>query len=165
MRTLLLQSRRDGRTCGHLHVRESGAWRSRDLQADTAAWWVVSTWLSDPDGVRPERNWGWIGACVGVFLLTGGTGAAALAGLAWFWMVGSAWLAAVAVVVAAGFGAMSAPAAREVIDACRNPSSSSGGWDWLRGPDCSGRAERPAGKRKAPGFGLAPSCVWAINIL
>ena len=131
MRTWLLQSRRGGRTCGHLHVRESGAWRCRDLQAEPAAWSVVSTWLTDPDGARPKRNWGWMGASVVVFLLTGGTGAAALAGLAWSWMVGSVWLAAVAVVVAVCFGAMSAPAAREVVDACRNPSSSSGGWDWL----------------------------------
>ena len=127
MRTWLPQSRRGGRTCGHLHVRESGARRCRDLQAEPAAWPVVSMWLTDPDGARPKRNWGWIGGCVGVFLPTGGTRAAALA---WSWMAGSVWLAAVAVVVAVCFGAVSAPVAREVVDAYRNPSSSSG-WDWL----------------------------------
>lgn len=90
MRTWLLQSRRGGRTCGHLHVRESGAWRCRDLQAEPAAWSVVSTWLTDHEGARPKRDWDRIGACAGVLLLTGGTGATALAGLAWSRMVGSA---------------------------------------------------------------------------
>lgn len=59
MRTWLLQSRRGGRTCGHLHIRESGAWRCRDLQAEPAAWSVVSTWLADPEGARPKRDWNW----------------------------------------------------------------------------------------------------------
>ena len=40
--------------------------------------------------------------------MTGGTGAAGLAGLAWSWMVGSVWLTAVAVVVAVCFGLMAA---------------------------------------------------------
>lgn len=55
MQVWLLQSRKGGRTCGHLHVRESGAWRCRDVQAEPGAWSVASAWLTAQDK-RPEQD-------------------------------------------------------------------------------------------------------------
>ena len=52
MRVWLLKSRRGGLTCGHLHVRESGAWRCLETEAEPSVWSVVSTYLSDTEGAR-----------------------------------------------------------------------------------------------------------------
>ena len=129
MRVWLLQSRRGGRTCGHLqHVRESGAWRCRDVQSDPAGWSVVSTWLSEPEGARPKVDWGWIAVGAAMLLLVGG---ATVAVLVWSWIVGNAGLAVVAAVVAAFFGLLTASTVRQFVDDYRNPSSWSGGWDWF----------------------------------
>ena len=66
METWLLQSRKGGRTCGHLHVAEAEAWRCLDAQAEPAAWSVASAWLAVKDE-RPQRDveyvlllWGWV---------------------------------------------------------------------------------------------------------
>ena len=83
MRVWLLQSRRGGRTCGHLHVRESGAWRCRDTQATPWAWSVVSTFLSDAEGARPRPDWDSVIACTGMVVLALGGVVVGAAGSVW----------------------------------------------------------------------------------
>ena len=46
MRAWLLQSRQGGLTCGHLHQRETEAWRCLGMQGDPTSWTVMFTWLS-----------------------------------------------------------------------------------------------------------------------
>ena len=48
----MLQSRKGGQTCGHLHVGEADAWRCRGVQEEPGAWLVASAWLS----VKDERQ-------------------------------------------------------------------------------------------------------------
>lgn len=66
METWLLESRKGGRTCGHLHVAEAEAWRCLDAQAEPSAWSVASARLAVKDE-RPQRDveyllllWAWV---------------------------------------------------------------------------------------------------------
>ena len=131
MRVWLLQSRRGGRTCGHLHVRESGAWRCRDTQAEPSAWSVVSTFLSDAEGARPRPDWGSVIACTGMVVLALGMVAGSLAALVWGFRSGDLWA-----VGAGGFGAsasllLMALWGKSLVDDFRNPTPYGGGWEWF----------------------------------
>ena len=131
MRVRLLQSRRCGLTCGHLHVRESGAWRCRKTQAEPAAWSVVSTRLTEAEGARPKPDWGLL-MIVGAMMITRlGLTMGCLAGLVSAWVTGVvagvvAWIFGVAIsgLLMAAFGKM-------LVDEYRDPSPSGGGWDWF----------------------------------
>ena len=129
MRVWLLQSRKGGRTCGHLHVRESGAWRCRDTQAEPAAWSVVSTWLSDPEGGRrkPDKDLVCVFGFMAFVILPLPVGAFAFA----WWSLGQAvWLVLVAVfVVVVAVGLVVLPISM-LVDELRDPRPW-GGWDWL----------------------------------
>ena len=104
MRVWLLQSRRGGRTCGHLHVRESGAWRCMDTQPDPSGWSVVSTWLSDPEGARSKVELRWLMVVAGFLVLIGGVVVTALVGMVWTWIAGYVWMAVGVAVVVVVFG-------------------------------------------------------------
>ena len=131
MTVWLLQSRRGGRTCGHLHVRESGAWRCRHVQGEPGAWSVVSTWLSEPQGARPKRDWDWIVINFMMFMLTAGFSVAGLAGMVRFWWSGNGLLLVLSAAVAGLFGLWAWLWAGHLLDEFRNPSSQVGfSWDW-----------------------------------
>ena len=118
MRVWLLQSRRGGRTCGHLHVRDSGAWRCRDTQADPLAWMVTSAWLSELEGVRRKPDWGGLMVGAAMVILLG----AALAGQVW-----GAVLAGVVLVL---FVLLTGACVSIWLDEYRNPSPYGISWDW-----------------------------------
>ena len=126
MRVWLLKSNRSGRTCGHLHVREFGAWHCRDGQPDRSGWSVVSTWLSEPEGVRQKPDWVSIGLLSGVLSAVLVTGLGGLAGGIWV-----AWYLAAAVVVAGTVGACVFGVWRFIADEYHDPPRSAAGWDWL----------------------------------
>ena len=127
----LLQSRRGGLTCGHLHVRESGAWRCRETQAEPASWSVVSTRLSDAEGARPKPDWVLLMILGAMVIMAVGLTMGCLAGLVSAWVTGVVggvvvWIFGVAIsgLLMAAFGNM-------LVDEYRDPSPSGGGWDWF----------------------------------
>ena len=130
MRVWLLQSRKGGRTCGHLHVRESGAWRCRDTQPDSAGWSVVSTWLSDPEGARPKQDSAFLALGAGVVLLVLMIVGVLLLAAVWFWTIGEPSGALVSGVLALIFLPLVWSAVQTMVDTYRHPSRG-GGWDWL----------------------------------
>ena len=115
MRVWLLQSRRGGRTCGHLHVRDSGARQCRDTQADPLPWMVTSAWLSELEGARRKPDWGGLMVGAAMVILVG----AALAGQVW-----GAVLAGVVLVLLTG------ACVSIWLDEYRNPSPYGISWDW-----------------------------------
>ena len=83
-----------------MHVRESGAWRYRDAQAEPSAWSVVSTRLSEPEGARPRPDWGDVMSGIAVLVIVAGVTVGVLAVAVWAALAGHVWGAFVAGVVA-----------------------------------------------------------------
>ena len=131
MRVWLLQSRRGGLTCGHLHVRESGAWRCRDTQAEPAAWSVVSTWLSDPKGARPKPDWGGLMVTSAMVIMCLGFIVGCLAGAAWAWVTGEVMAVVAWIFVTAILGLLLTASGKMLVETYRDPSSFGDGWDWF----------------------------------
>ena len=130
MRVWLLQSRRGGRTCGHLHVRDSGARRCRDTQADPLAWMVTSAWLSELEGARRKPDWGGLMVGVAMVILVGGIGVAAFVVLVGAALAGQVWGAVLAGVVLVLFVLLTGACVSIWLDEYRNPSPYGISWDW-----------------------------------
>ena len=101
MRVWLLQSRRGGRTCGRLYVRDSGARR------------------------RPD--WGMLMAGVAMLILVGGIGVAAFVVLVGAALAGQVWGAVLAGVVLV---LLTGACVSIWLDEYRNPSPYGISWDW-----------------------------------
>ena len=128
MQVWLLQSRRGGRTCGHLHVRESAGWRCRDAQAEPGAWSVISVWLNGEEGTRPKRDKGMIAVLTGFGFLSSLACVALLAGAVYEW--GHRAVALGSVVFAVVFGCLAFAFGFALLKEIRDPTSYRGGWDW-----------------------------------
>ena len=131
MRVWLLKSKRGGRTCGHLHVRESGARRCLDTQPEPSGWSVVSTYLSDTEGARLKPNWSMLLANIGIMSI--GLGMAAFGAVALVWGLRTDDGLAIGTGI---FGVLtglllSVLWGKSLVDDYRDPSPYGGGWDWF----------------------------------
>lgn len=124
---------------GHLHEHKAQAWRCLGIQADPAAWTVMSTWLSSVDA--PPKRDAWViaaGLCLLVPLTAG-----IVAGLAnvlhglWTWTLTTISVGALVVLF---LGVMMCMVEGLVINATRRPSSS--GLSGLVRSQDNGRVEK-----------------------
>ena len=104
MRVWLLQSRRGGRTCGHLHVRDSGA--------------------------RRKPDWGGLMVGAAMVILVGVIGVGALVVLVGAALAGQVWGAVLAGVVLVLFVMLTGACVSIWLDECRNSSPYGIRWDW-----------------------------------
>ena len=131
MSVWLLRSRRGGLTCGHLHVREPGAWRCRETQAEPAAWSVVSTRLTEEEGARPKPDWGLVMVVGAMLIMLLGLTMGCLAGLVSAWVTGVVGGVVIWIFGVATSGLLMAACGKMLVDEYRDPSPSGGGWDWF----------------------------------
>ena len=93
---------------------------------------MVSTWLSEPEGVRRKPDWVSIGLLSGVLSAMLVTGLGGLGGgIRVAWVEGQAWHLAAAVVVAGIAGACVFGVGRLIVDEYHNPTRYAANWDWL----------------------------------
>ena len=89
---------------------------------------MVSTWPSEPEGVRRKRDWVSISMLSPVLLLLL---VVALGGI-WLWWVEGEAQHLVVGVISSGMAVPSAFAVwRFIVDEYHNPTSSGVGWDWF----------------------------------